>query len=84
MKARSSGASAPARRGARAALWQDATAFQDSFFAPDTRDGFSNSGFGSLADAADASPQRSRDNSVMDDVAGVVVDARYSSFSSRH
>ena len=85
MQARSSGASAPARRGARAPLWQDATAFQDSFFAPDSHDGFSNSGFGSLADAGDASPPRSRDDSGMDDVAGVVVDApRYSGFSSRH
>ncbi|CAM5792017.1 DUF2726 domain-containing protein [Rhizobacter sp. Root404] len=33
------------RRAERTALWQDSTVFQDSFFAPDSRDGFSNSEF---------------------------------------
>ncbi|MDP9044190.1 MAG: DUF2726 domain-containing protein [Pseudomonadota bacterium] len=33
------------RRAERTALWQDSTVFQDSFFAPDARDGFSNSEF---------------------------------------
>ena len=31
------------RRAERTALWQDSTVFQDSFFAPDARDGFGNS-----------------------------------------
>jgi hypothetical protein len=35
-----------ARRTERTALWQDSTVFQDSFFAPDSREGFSNSEFG--------------------------------------
>ena len=44
------------RRAARTALWQDSTAFQDSFFAPDTRaDGFGNSEFGSLGVARSTS-----------------------------
>jgi hypothetical protein len=33
------------RRAERTALWQDSTVFQDSFFAPDSRDGYSNSEF---------------------------------------
>ena len=33
------------RRAERTALWQDSTVFQDSFFAPDSRDGFSSSEF---------------------------------------
>lgn len=33
------------RRAARTALWQDSTVFQDSFFAPDSRDGFGASEF---------------------------------------
>ncbi len=33
------------RRAERTALWQDSTVFQDSFFAPDSRDGFGNSEF---------------------------------------
>jgi len=33
------------RRAQRTALWQDSTVFQDSFFAPDTRDGFGVSEF---------------------------------------
>jgi hypothetical protein len=33
------------RRAQRTALWQDSTVFQDSFFAPDSRDGFGVSEF---------------------------------------
>ena len=33
------------RRAERTALWQDSTVFQDSFFAPDARDGFGSSEF---------------------------------------
>ena len=47
------------RRASRTALWQDSTVFQDSFFAPDSRDGFSNSEFAPLPGAkASRSPQR--------------------------
>ncbi len=37
------------RRAERTALWQDSTVFQDSFFAPDSRDGFSSSEFAPLS-----------------------------------
>jgi hypothetical protein len=37
------------RRADRTALWQDSTVFQDSFFAPDSRDGFSASEFAPLS-----------------------------------
>ncbi|HEY8707995.1 MAG TPA: DUF2726 domain-containing protein, partial [Burkholderiaceae bacterium] len=37
------------RRAARTALWQDSTVFQDSFFAPDSRDGFGASEFAPLS-----------------------------------
>ncbi len=36
---------ATTRRAERTALWQDSTVFQDSFFAPDARDGFGSSEF---------------------------------------
>jgi Protein of unknown function (DUF2726) len=36
------------RRAERTALWQDSSVFQDSFFAPDSRDGFSASEFAPL------------------------------------
>jgi hypothetical protein len=39
------------RRAQRTALWQDSTVFQDSFFAPDSRDGFSSSEFAPLGGA---------------------------------
>jgi hypothetical protein len=39
------------RRAERTALWQDSTVFQDSFFAPDSRDGFSSSEFAPLPGA---------------------------------
>ena len=37
------------RRAARTALWQDSTVFQDSFFAPDSRDGFGASEFSPMS-----------------------------------
>ncbi|MES2100535.1 MAG: DUF2726 domain-containing protein [Pseudomonadota bacterium] len=42
---------AVSRRAERTALWQDSTVFQDSFFAPDSRDGFSSSEFAPLTGA---------------------------------
>lgn len=39
------------RRAERTALWQDSTVFQDSFFAPDSRDGFSSSEFAPMTGA---------------------------------
>ena len=39
------------RRAERTALWQDSTVFQDSFFAPDSRDGFSSSEFAPMPGA---------------------------------
>jgi hypothetical protein len=56
-RARDSLSSAVAtRRAERTALWQDSTVFQDSFFAPDSRDGFGNSEFAPLPSAK--SPRR--------------------------
>lgn len=46
------------RRAERTALWQDSTVFQDSFFAPDTRDGYSNSEFSPLPGQRPARPDR--------------------------
>jgi len=48
------------RRAERTALWQDSTVFQDSFFAPDSRDGFSASEFAPLTGAKPlrSSPRR--------------------------
>ena len=85
MKARSSEGGAAPRRGARAALWQEATAFQDSFFAPDNRDGFGNSSFGSLAGDAPGRVASTRGQDAdPDDVGGVVVDSPRYSGLSRH
>jgi Protein of unknown function (DUF2726) len=82
------------RRAERTALWQDSTVFQDSFFAPDSRDGFSSSEFAPLR----AAPQRPeaapfsdgdtlRDpltSAEADQLGGVVVDSpKFSSASSR-
>ena len=51
-RARDSLSSAVAsRRAERTALWQDSTVFQDSFFAPDSRDGFGSSEFAPLPSA---------------------------------
>lgn len=70
------------RRAERTALWQDSTVFQDSFFAPDSRDGFSNSEFAPLPRAKPLrpSPRRGEPSSfgALDDdetAGGVVVDA---------
>ena len=52
------------RRAERTALWQDSTVFQDSFFAPDSRDGFSSSEFAPLSgSSATRSLQRRGENS---------------------
>lgn len=75
------------RRAERTALWQDSSLFQDSFFAPDTRDGFGGSEFGGLSNLPAANGTRNRGPGTGesgDDVGGVVVDGpRYSS-GSRH
>jgi len=83
------------RRAERTALWQDSSVFQDSFFAPDSRDGFSSSEFAPLPGARpprSASPLGASDDapdsvsgSDADDVGGVVVDnpPRFSSGSRR-
>jgi hypothetical protein len=48
------------RRAQRTALWQDSTVFQDSFFAPDSRDGFGVSEFTPVppSKASRSAPQR--------------------------
>ncbi|MEO5696905.1 MAG: DUF2726 domain-containing protein [Burkholderiaceae bacterium] len=75
------------RRAERTALWQDSSVFQDSFFAPDAREGSGNSEFAALTAAkplrtahrrADLQP----DDSV-DGVGGVVVDAPALSSAAR-
>jgi hypothetical protein len=48
------------RRAERTALWQDSTVFQDSFFAPDSRDGFGNSEFAPLLGERSVPPRRER------------------------
>jgi Protein of unknown function (DUF2726) len=77
------------RRAERTALWQDSTVFQDSFFAPDSRDGFGSSEFSPLAveKPQRASQRRPEGRSLgdvdtqpgemtgLDDVGGVVVDS---------
>jgi hypothetical protein len=81
------------RRAERTALWQDSTLFQDSFFAPDTRDGFGGSEYGALSGlpTANGSPRsrgQSQDSgsgdSGSDELGGVVVDAPRFSSGSRH
>ena len=67
------------RRAERTALWQDSTFFQDSFFAPDSRnDGTGNTEFGGLTPNGRApSDARSRGEGAAsddDEIAGVVVD----------
>jgi Protein of unknown function (DUF2726) len=44
------------RRAERTALWQDSTVFQDSFFAPDSRDGFASSEFAPRPSPRPATP----------------------------
>lgn len=48
------------RRAERTALWQDSTVFQDSFFAPDVRDGFSHSEFAPMPGLRPPRPGDSR------------------------
>lgn len=78
------------RRAERTALWQDSSLFQDSFFAPDSRDGFGASEYGGLNSVPPANGSRGRSlgsdghGESGEEVGGVVVDApRYSSGSSR-
>ena len=83
------------RRAERTALWQDSTVFQDSFFAPDARDGFGSSEYAPLPGAKPLRSSRSSGSdsddgpdSLMgldaDEVGGVVVDGpRFSSGSRR-
>jgi len=78
------------RRAQRTALWQDSTVFQDSFFAPDTRDGFGVSEFTPVpaaklqrpaqrSDAASAFGPETVPNALSaldgDELGGVVIDA---------
>jgi len=88
------------RRAARTALWQDSTVFQDSFFAPDSRDGFGASEFAPLSGAKPlrAQPRRAGHMSYsgaddlheplpvpeVDELGGVVVDAPKFSGTARH
>ena len=87
------------RRTERTALWQDSTVFQDSFIAPDARDGFSNSEFPPLAGARPLRPASRRPEPSMfgnpddlpdpltgldtDEIGGVVVDSPKFSSGSR-
>jgi Protein of unknown function (DUF2726) len=64
------------RRAERTALWQDSTVFQDSFFAPDSRDGggFSSSEFGAPSHARSpraARPQPNESDDASDPMVGV-------------
>ena len=82
------------RRAERTALWQDSTLFQDSFFAPDVRDGFSSSEFAPmpgmrpLRRSTHTTPDGGPDSisgSDTDEMGGMVVDQpHYSVGSSRH
>lgn len=82
------------RRAERTALWQDSTLFQDSFFAPDVRDGFSSSeftpmpGMRPLRRSTHTGPDGGPDSisgSDADEMGGMVVDQpHYSVGSSRH
>lgn len=88
------------RRAARTALWQDSTVFQDSFFAPDSRDGFGASEFAPLSGAALQRAPRRRASPLpyggaddlpeqvptteTDELGGVVVDAPKFSGTARH
>ena len=81
------------RRAERTALWQDSSVFQDSFFAPDSRDGFSSSEFAPLPNMRSSrrtSPTSSEhtdepsSGSDADETGGVVVDQPRFSSGSRH
>lgn len=74
------------RRAERTALWQDSSLFQDSFFAPDTRqDGFGGSEFGGLGGASrsTAGSADHADSGRADEIGGVVVDNPRLSTNSR-
>jgi hypothetical protein len=84
------------RRAERTALWQDSTVFQDSFFAPDSRDGFSTSEFAPMTgvrplrapqqaphDAADDVPDSLTDLDA-EEMGGVVLDQPRLWSGSRH
>ncbi len=77
------------RRAQRTALWQDSSVFQDSFFAPDSRqDSFGNSEFAGLGGAARITPVNGSVASRWDgpgegDVGAVVVDSA-PEVASRH
>jgi len=86
------------RRAQRTALWQDSTVFQDSFFAPDARDGFSSSEFAPLPNAKPlrSTQRRGEPSTYVDDnlpdslggldteeLGGVVVDSPKFSSSAR-
>lgn len=68
------------RRAERQALWHDSTPFQDSFFAPDSRqDASGHSGFGALATpgarrSGQLPPLDDELEALAGDIAGVVVD----------
>jgi len=76
------------RRAERTALWQDSTVFQDSFFAPDSRDGFSSSEFAPSRNPAprrDPPPEHlpeSESAHGVNEIGGVVVDTPPPRFSS--
>jgi hypothetical protein len=81
------------RRAERTALWQDSSVFQDSFFAPDSRDGFSSSEFAPLPNMRSSrrTSQTSSEHtdepssgSDADETGGVVVDQPRFSSGSRH
>ncbi len=81
------------RRAERTALWQDSTVFQDSFFAPDSRDGFSSSEFAPLpgtrpmrraSHAASDSAPDTQPGLDSEEMGGVVVDEPRFSSGARH
>lgn len=83
--------STASRRAERTTLWQDSTVFQDSFFAPDSRDGFSNSELAPLPRAKPLRPsvRRAEPSSFGEfdgdePSAGVAVDTPKFSSGSRH
>ncbi len=75
------------RRAQRSALWQDSSLFQDSFFAPDSRqDGMGASDFSGLGGVSGARPAGRRHNGPNDsgDVGAVVVDGPATTASHFH
>ena len=76
---------AASRRAERAALWQDSSFFQDSFFAPDSRDEpFASSEFQSLTGSPFATAEPRPRAPADEDVAGVVVDTPRHGPRTRH